>query len=65
MNEDEILQSVKSLDSLLGRCINPPLSRDEHDSIRQVMGMVVNRIKLSYKQEKELKDLKGKEKDKE
>jgi hypothetical protein len=57
MNEDELLQNVGSLDSLLGRCINPPLSRDEHDSIRQVMGMVVDRIKLSYKQEKELMDI--------
>lgn len=63
MSEDELLQNVKSLDSLLGRCINPPLSRDEHDSIRQVMGMVVNRIKLSYKQEKELTEYKDKEKE--
>lgn len=57
MNEDELLQNVKSLDDLLGRCINPPLSRDEHDSIRQVMGMVVNRIKLSYRKKEELRDI--------
>jgi hypothetical protein len=63
MNEDELLQSVQSIDNLLSRCINPPLTRDEHGSIKQVIGIVVSRIKLSYTQEKELKDLKNKDKE--
>lgn len=58
MAEQQLLDDLKEIDKLLGRCTCPALRRDEHDAIRDVMRMVVARIQLSYKLEKELKEAK-------
>ena len=49
MSEKELLDNLVQIDGLLARCVNPALNRADHDSIRQVMSIVVQRIKLSYK----------------
>lgn len=55
MSEQELLENLAQLDGLLARCVNPALNRNEHDSIRQVMSGIVQRVKLSYKFETEKK----------
>ena len=61
--EKELLQRLNEIDGLLGRCTNPALTRDEHDVIRKVMSVVKVRVELSFKQEKELRELKEVAKD--
>ena len=58
MSEQELLKSIGEIDKLLGRCTCPALTRDEHLAILHVVEVVVSRVKLSYKQEEELKKVK-------
>ena len=53
MSEKELLDNLMQLDGLLARCVNPALNRADHDSIRQVMSLAFQRVKLSYKLETE------------
>ena len=55
MPEKELLENLVQIDGLLARCVNPALNRADHDGIRQVMSIVVQRVKLSYKLEVEKK----------
>jgi len=57
MNEKDLLNDLQQIDSLLARCISPPLTRSEHDDIRQTMGIISGRVKLSFKLEKDIRDL--------
>lgn len=53
MDEKRLIDSLGEVDALLGKCINPALTRIEHYNIQQVMQIALARIKLSYKLEKE------------
>ena len=53
MSEKELLDNLTQIDGLLARCVNPALNRVDHDSIRQIMSLAFQRIKLSYKLEAE------------
>lgn len=55
MNEKDLLSDLQQIDNLLARCINPALTRQEHDAIRQTMQIVTQRVKLSYQLEAEKK----------
>lgn len=48
MSEKELLENLAQIDRLLARCVNPALTRDEHDGIRQVMSLVSQRVRRSY-----------------
>jgi hypothetical protein len=48
-----LLDNLTQIDGLLAKCVNPALSRADHDSVRQIMSLVFQRIKLSYKLEDE------------
>jgi len=56
MNEKDLINSLREVDVLLSRCVNPALTRSEHDAIRNVMQVGMARVQLSYKLEKEKKD---------
>lgn len=58
MNEKDLINNLVEVDKVLAKCKNPALEREEHDAIRNVMQVALARIQLSYKQEKELKELK-------
>lgn len=55
MSEKELLNALTQIDGLLAKCVNPALTRADHDSVRQVMSLVFQRVKLSYKLEDEKK----------
>lgn len=57
MSENDVLSDLKQIDGLLARCVNPALTRAEHDAIRQTIGFVAQRVKLSYQLEKEKVDV--------
>lgn len=56
MNEKDLLNDLQQIDNLLAKCVNPALTRMEHDAIRQAMQVVAQRVKLSYKLEAEKKE---------
>lgn len=58
MEKSDLIRDIATIDSLLGRCVNPALTRDDHDSIRNAMKAILNRVELSFKLEKELKETK-------
>ena len=53
MLEKDLLNDLQQIDGLLVRCVNPALTRSDHEAIKQTMGVVAQRIKLSYQLEKE------------
>lgn len=63
MREVDVLNDLAQIDGLLAKCVNPALTRNEHDSIRQVMSVVVQRVKLSFKLEKEMQESKESKKE--
>jgi hypothetical protein len=56
MNEKDILNDLQQIDNLLARCINPALTRNEHDAIRATIQIIAQRVKLSYELEAEKKE---------
>ena len=52
MSEKDVLNDLQQIDNLLARCVNPALTRADHDAIRNTMAFVVQRVKLSYQLEK-------------
>lgn len=61
MSEKELLENLMQIDNVLARCVNPALNRADHDGIRQIMSVIVQRIKLSYKLEDEKKTVEATE----
>ena len=56
MSEKDVLNDLQQIDNLLARCVNPALTRADHDAVRNAMAFVVQRVKLSYQLEKEKAD---------
>lgn len=56
MSEKELLADLQQVDGLLARCTCPALTRNEHDALRQVMSVTLQRVKLSFQLEREKKD---------
>ena len=53
MLEKDLLNDLQQIDGLLAQCVNPALNRDNHESIKQTMLVIAQRIKLSYQLEAE------------
>ena len=56
MSEKELLDDLTQIDGLLARCVNPALTRNEHDAVRQTVQAIAQRVKLSYQLEAEKKE---------
>jgi hypothetical protein len=56
MSEKDVLNDLQQIDSLLARCVNPALTRADHDGIKNIIEFVVQRVRLSYRLEAEKAD---------
>jgi len=57
MTEKEILAGLQEIDNVLAKCVNPPLTRADHDAIKNIMSSTTKRVKLSYQLEAEKTDV--------
>jgi hypothetical protein len=51
MDEKQLCEQMVEIDKILSNITNPPLNRHDHDAIRQIMSLALQRIKLSYELE--------------